>query len=232
MAFAHHDATGGDQRCGCEAEFVGTQQRADNDIAAGAQPAIDLNGDAERSLLRTGSDGSRQDPFPTGAGMFDRGEGAGAGAAFHAGDRDMIGARLGDARSNGADTDFGDEFDGDIGTRIDVFQIVNELRQILDRIDVMVRRRGDEADPGVEWRTLAMTASTLWPGNCPPSPGLAPCAILIWIMSELTRYSVVTPKRPGRHLLDRRAAPLHRRSVRLPRRLRRCWTCRRCGSSP
>ena len=29
-----------------------------------------------------------------------------------------------------------------------------------------------------------------------PRPGLAPCAILICIMSELTRYSVVTPKRP------------------------------------
>ena len=50
--------------------------------------------------------------------------------------------------------------------------------------------------PGVEWRTLAITWSTLWPGSWPPSPGLAPCAILICIMSELTRYSVVTPKRP------------------------------------
>src|SRR5208282_5260819 len=50
--------------------------------------------------------------------------------------------------------------------------------------------------PWVEWRTLAITASTLWPGSCPPSPGFAPCAILICIMSELTRYSVVTPKRP------------------------------------
>src|SRR5882757_3166248 len=50
--------------------------------------------------------------------------------------------------------------------------------------------------PGVEWRTLAMVWSTLWPGNCPPSPGFAPCAILICIMSELTRYSAVTPKRP------------------------------------
>src|SRR6478609_7630069 len=50
--------------------------------------------------------------------------------------------------------------------------------------------------PGVECRTRAMIASTLWPGNCPPSPGFAPCAILICIMSALTRYSVVTPKRP------------------------------------
>src|ERR1039458_9562220 len=52
------------------------------------------------------------------------------------------------------------------------------------------------ATPGVEWRTLAMVLSTLCPGNWPPSPGLAPCAILICIMSELTRYSAVTPKRP------------------------------------
>src|SRR5437660_1538394 len=50
--------------------------------------------------------------------------------------------------------------------------------------------------PGVECRTRAIMASTLWPGNCPPSPGFAPCAILICAMSALTRYSVVTPKRP------------------------------------
>jgi hypothetical protein len=41
-----------------------------------------------------------------------------------------------------------------------------------------------------------MYSETLWPGSWPPSPGLAPCAILIWIWSALTRYSVVTPKRP------------------------------------
>ena len=34
------------------------------------------------------------------------------------------------------------------------------------------------------------------PGSWPPSPGLAPCAILIWISWALTRYSLVTPKRP------------------------------------
>ena len=50
--------------------------------------------------------------------------------------------------------------------------------------------------PGVEWRTAAMFLSTLWPGSWPPSPGLAPCAILIWMSSALTRYSAVTPKRP------------------------------------
>src|SRR5690242_20914422 len=41
-----------------------------------------------------------------------------------------------------------------------------------------------------------MTLSTFRPGSWPPSPGLAPCAILICRSSALTRYSVVTPKRP------------------------------------
>ena len=41
-----------------------------------------------------------------------------------------------------------------------------------------------------------MFSSTLWPGSWPPSPGLAPCAILICRSSALTRYSAVTPKRP------------------------------------
>src|SRR5439155_430677 len=41
-----------------------------------------------------------------------------------------------------------------------------------------------------------MILSTLRPGNWPPSPGFAPCAILICRTSALTRYSVVTPNRP------------------------------------
>lgn len=33
--------------------------------------------------------------------------------------------------------------------------------------------------PGMEWRVLAITSSTLNPGSCPPSPGLAPWATFI-----------------------------------------------------
>src|SRR5215469_9283943 len=50
--------------------------------------------------------------------------------------------------------------------------------------------------PGVEYRTLAIQGQTLCPGSWPPSPGLAPWAILIWSSSAETRYSLVTPNRP------------------------------------
>ena len=55
-----------------------------------------------------------------------------------------------------------------------------------------------------------MFSSTLWPGSWPPSPGLAPCAILIWMSSALTRYSAVTPKRPDATCLmaERMESPL------------------------
>ena len=33
--------------------------------------------------------------------------------------------------------------------------------------------------PGMEWRVLAITSSTLNPGSCPPSPGLAPWEMCI-----------------------------------------------------
>src|SRR6266700_1946693 len=64
--------------------------------------------------------------------------------------------------------------------------------------------------PGVEYRVRAIHGYTLCPGSWPPSPGLAPWAILIWRSSELTRYSDVTPKRPDATCLtaERRRSPL------------------------
>src|SRR6201997_3101778 len=50
--------------------------------------------------------------------------------------------------------------------------------------------------PGVECLVLAIHGYTLLAGNWPPSPGLAPCDILICRSSALARYSAVTPKRP------------------------------------
>src|SRR5215213_9929748 len=55
-----------------------------------------------------------------------------------------------------------------------------------------------------------MSSETLWPGSWPPSPGFEPWAILICRTSALTRYSVVTPKRPLATCLTalRRLSPL------------------------
>ena len=97
---------------GGEAEFVGAEQGADHDIAAGAQTAIHLHRDPrtqpvqDQGLLRLG-----KADFPRNAGMLDRGQWRGPGAAFEAGNGDMIGPALGNARGDGSDTDLGHELD-------------------------------------------------------------------------------------------------------------------------
>jgi hypothetical protein len=49
VALAHHDAAFDDQRRGGEAELVGAEQRADDDVATGLDLAVDLHGGCGRA---------------------------------------------------------------------------------------------------------------------------------------------------------------------------------------
>jgi hypothetical protein len=128
MALAHHDAAGGDQRRGGEAELVGAEQRADDDVAAGAQAAIDLQRDAPAQLVHHQDlVGFSEADLPGRSRMLDRGQRRSAGAALIAGDGDVVGARLGDAGGDGADAELGDELDRDVRGRVDVLQVEDQL---------------------------------------------------------------------------------------------------------
>ena len=76
--------------------------------------------------------------------MGDRGKRAGSGATFETCDCNVIRAGLADTGCDCTHTNFGDQFDGNTRFRIDVLQVVYELRYVLDRIDVVMRRRTDE----------------------------------------------------------------------------------------
>ena len=147
VAHPHHDAAGGDQRRGREAELVGPEHRAHDDVAPGAQAAIDLHGDAsaqpvrDQRLVRLG-----EPDLPRASRVLDRGERRGAGAALETRDRHVVGARLRDAGRDRADAHFGYQLHRHVARRIDVLEIEDELREVLDRIDVVVRRRRDQAD--------------------------------------------------------------------------------------
>ena len=79
--------------------------------------------------------------FPRQALVFDRRRRRRTRAAVVARDQDDVGLGLGHARRNRADAAGGHQFHGDFATRVDLLQIIDQLRQILDRIDVVVRRR-------------------------------------------------------------------------------------------
>ena len=100
----------------------------------------------------------------------------------------------------------------------------------LDRVDVVVRRRRDQADAGRARNAAGDQRIDLVAGQLAAFAGLAPCAILICSTSALTRYSGVTPKRPEAICLifaDLVAAVARRD----PRRPRRNCCARRGGSS-
>src|SRR5262249_46069576 len=71
-----------------------------------------------------------------------------SGPAGVAGDQDVIGLALGDARSDGADADFAHQLHAHPRLGVYVLEVVDELSEVLDGIDVVMRRRRDQADAG------------------------------------------------------------------------------------
>ena len=147
VADAHHDAAQRHQRRRGEAELLGPEQGADDHVAAGLELAVHLDDDAaaqvveHQRLLRLG-----QAQLPGSAGVLDAGQRRGAGAAVVAADQHHVGMRLGDAGGDGADADLGHQLDADAGMVVGVLQVVDQLGQVLDGVDVVVRRRRDQAD--------------------------------------------------------------------------------------
>src|SRR6185369_14115777 len=64
--------------------------------------------------------------------------------AFEAADVDDIGAGFGDTDGDGADVGDRRNFHRDPRARIGLLQVEHELREVFDRIDVVVRRRRDQ----------------------------------------------------------------------------------------
>ena len=147
VALAHHDAAERDQRRGREADLLGAEQRGDHDVAAGLELAVGLQHDAaaqvvhHQRLVRLGDA-----ELPRQARVLDARERRRAGAAVVAGDQHVIGVRLRHARGDRADADLGHQLHADPRGRVRVLQVVDQLREVLDRIDVVMRRRADQAD--------------------------------------------------------------------------------------
>src|SRR4051812_17670972 len=84
--------------------------------------------------------------LPGNARVLDACQGRRAGAAIISTDEDNVSVCLCDTRGDGADANLSDQLDADAGTRVCVLQVVDQLREIFDGIDVVVRRRRDQSD--------------------------------------------------------------------------------------
>ena len=127
------------------------------------------------------------------------------GAAVVAGDQHDVCFRLADPGRNGADTHLGDELHVDARRRVGVLEVVDELLEVLDRVDVVVRRRADQADAGRRVPGLGDPRVHLVAGQLAALAGLGALGHLdlqVVGVGEVLRRDA---EAPGRDLLDRRA---------------------------
>src|SRR4029077_12662539 len=66
------------------------------------------------------------------------------GTAVVAADGDDVGARLGHAGSDDADSGAGNEFHADAGARIDGAEVVDQLREVFNAVNVVMGRRRNQ----------------------------------------------------------------------------------------
>src|SRR5262249_59498637 len=98
----------------------------------------------------------------------------GGGAAVVPADRAGAVRGLAPARRDRADADLGHQLDADPRPRVRVLQVMDQLRQVFDRVDIVVRRRADQADAGRRVPDLGDPGPDLVTGELPPLAGLGP----------------------------------------------------------
>ena len=137
-------------RRGAEAEALGAEDRGLDHVQTGLETAVGLHPHFVAQIVHAQRlMGFGQAQLPRRAGVLDRGQRAGAGATVIAGDRDQVGIGLGHAGRDRADTGAGHQLDRDQCLGVDLLEVEDQLRQILDRVDVVMRRRADQRNAGL-----------------------------------------------------------------------------------
>ena len=117
----------------------------------------------------------------------------------------MVRACLGDAGGHCAHTQLGSELHGDARVRVRVLEIVNQLRNVLDGVDVVVRRRADESHPGGGIANGGDHLVHLEPGQLAPFARLCPLHDLDLQLVGICEVIYGHPEATARYLFDGRA---------------------------
>ena len=203
VADAHHDAAERHQRRGREPELLRPEQGGDDHVAPGLELAVGLHRDAAAQVVQHQRlVGFRQPQLPGQAGVLDARLRRGAGAAVVAADEHHVGMPFRHAGGNRAHADLGHQLDADARVRVGVLQVVDELRQIFDRIDVVVRRRGNQAHARGGQAHLGDPRIDLAPGQFAALAGLGALGHLDLNLARLGQVFARDAEAPGRDLFD------------------------------
>src|SRR5262249_17626905 len=142
MALPGHHASDGQQRGRAKAEFVSSQNRCEHDIARKLQASVH----AEREARTEASANQSvmcfaQTDFPRQTCVFDRREWGRTRAAVVSTDGNYVSSSFRNSCRNDAYARSGNKLHANPRPRVHRAQIVNQLRQVFDAVNVMMRRR-------------------------------------------------------------------------------------------
>ena len=207
VAAADHLAAEGEQRCGPEAVPIGAEEGGHDHVAAGAETPVGLDGGrrpqpvGDEGLVRLG-----ETQLPRRPGVLDRHQRRSAGSPAVAGDHHGVGEGLGDTDGDRTDAGTRDELHRHPGQRLERLQVVDELREVLDRVDVVMRRRRDERHPGFGVAEPSDLLGDLVAGELTAFAGLgALCHLDLELLGRRQVPGGHAEPSAG-HLLDRRIA--------------------------
>lgn len=147
MTLPHHYAAHCDERSGGKAPFLGTEQASHGDISPSSKLAVSLDNNTTTQVVQDKRlVGLGETELPGEAGMLDASPSGSASATIVARDQDVVSLGLGHTCGDDTDTRLRDKLDGDSRAGAGALEIVDELLQILDGVDIVVRRWRDEAD--------------------------------------------------------------------------------------
>mmetsp|Transcript_100539 Transcript_100539/g.288012 ORF Transcript_100539/g.288012 Transcript_100539/m.288012 type:complete len:1151 (+) Transcript_100539:506-3958(+) len=206
VALSHHDTAEGDQRGGGERHLLRAEQGGDHHVAPVLDLSVRLQAHARAEVVEDeGLLGLGHSELPRETAPLQAGPRRGAGAAVVARHHDVVGLGLDRAGSDDADADLRDELDRDLARGLGALEVVDELGEILDRVDVVVRRRRDQADTGGRAAALANVRSNFEAWEL---AALSWLGALCHLDLNLVRVGKVVARHAeaaARHLLDRRA---------------------------
>ena len=179
MALPHHDAAHGDKAKRADAKLFRAEDCRDHNVTARLQAAISAQLDTmAKAVERQYLIGFGKAHFPWRTGIFDTGKRARTRSADIARNEDDVGMRFRDTRRNRADPGCAHQLDANPRARVDLFQVVDQLREILDRIDVMMWGRGDQRHARGRMAQARDHLGHLEAGKLPAFAGLCPLSNL------------------------------------------------------
>ena len=145
VALSIHHAAKANEQVRCKAKFFGTEEGCDHHVTARLELAIDLEFHAatqvieDKCLFRFGNT-----EFPRKTSMLNGSKRRSTRTAIMARNEHHVGMSLCDTGSNRTHAHFRNELHRDTSLRVCIAQVVNELSQVFDGVNVMVRRRRNQ----------------------------------------------------------------------------------------